>query len=404
MPTDKAGPPMPTAAVRFRARANGGAESLVGQDLHPVARTRGTSRTTRTRHREIEVSARPSRPRRHRPPRPPSSSGALDGATVPSAVPRTDCGRVEAEEAAICHRLAECAGPCTTLRRGSPCRRPRARGRARSGRPPGRAALSRRARCCRAARSPAVLAEQQRAYATLPPSSSTRRMVPPQGRPRHFPAAAALGARTARSDDETRQIVAFRLERDGASQPRDRARRAARRGPRSSAPSRRALLRLLSWRAAAASARWTPRPGAGLRPADRPALDPTLARLRRDRGDRADGGQRLDPRARSGGRHSGYSTRAWSDCSTPTLASSSNGPPTTPTSTSGSTSPTASASIYSDPAELAGGQISNDMTDGYGPEEYVIRRAPARHLSGAASTASTPTGSIPTARARRSSA
>lgn len=32
--------------------------------------------------------------------------------------------------------------------------------------------------------------------------------------------------------------------------------------------------------------------------------------------------------------------------------------------------------MYSDTLSSAGGQISNDMTDGYGPEEYAIRRAP----------------------------
>lgn len=32
---------------------------------------------------------------------------------------------------------------------------------------------------------------------------------------------------------------------------------------------------------------------------------------------------------------------------------------------------------YGDQLSSAGGQISNDMTDGYGPEEYAIRRAPA---------------------------
>lgn len=31
---------------------------------------------------------------------------------------------------------------------------------------------------------------------------------------------------------------------------------------------------------------------------------------------------------------------------------------------------------YSNPATLAGGRVSNDMTEGYGPEEYLIRRAP----------------------------
>ncbi|MHA6722381.1 VIT domain-containing protein [Sphingomonas sp. RS2018] len=33
--------------------------------------------------------------------------------------------------------------------------------------------------------------------------------------------------------------------------------------------------------------------------------------------------------------------------------------------------------MYSNKLSSAGGQISNDMTDGYGPEEYAIRRAPA---------------------------
>ena len=33
--------------------------------------------------------------------------------------------------------------------------------------------------------------------------------------------------------------------------------------------------------------------------------------------------------------------------------------------------------MYSNKLSSAGGQISNDMTDGYGPEEYAVRRAPA---------------------------
>lgn len=37
--------------------------------------------------------------------------------------------------------------------------------------------------------------------------------------------------------------------------------------------------------------------------------------------------------------------------------------------------------IYSEPLSSAGGQISNDMTDGYGPEEYAIRRAPPGRYS-----------------------
>jgi myo-inositol-hexaphosphate 3-phosphohydrolase len=32
---------------------------------------------------------------------------------------------------------------------------------------------------------------------------------------------------------------------------------------------------------------------------------------------------------------------------------------------------------YSNKTSTSGGQISNDMTDGYGPEEYAIRRAPS---------------------------
>lgn len=38
--------------------------------------------------------------------------------------------------------------------------------------------------------------------------------------------------------------------------------------------------------------------------------------------------------------------------------------------------PTGERVIYSNPDSAAGGLLSNDMTDGYGPEEYVIRRAP----------------------------
>lgn len=33
--------------------------------------------------------------------------------------------------------------------------------------------------------------------------------------------------------------------------------------------------------------------------------------------------------------------------------------------------------MYSNKLSSAGGQISNDMTDGYGPEEYAVHRAPA---------------------------
>ena len=50
---------------------------------------------------------------------------------------------------------------------------------------------------------------------------------------------------------------------------------------------------------------------------------------------------------------------------------------TPPTSICGSTNPTASASIYSNPLTAIGGHLSNDMTAGYGPEQYLLRRAPA---------------------------
>ena len=33
--------------------------------------------------------------------------------------------------------------------------------------------------------------------------------------------------------------------------------------------------------------------------------------------------------------------------------------------------------MYSNTLSSAGGQVSNDMTDGYGPEEYAVHRAPA---------------------------
>jgi tetratricopeptide (TPR) repeat protein len=38
--------------------------------------------------------------------------------------------------------------------------------------------------------------------------------------------------------------------------------------------------------------------------------------------------------------------------------------------------PTGERAIYSNPRTRIGGQLSNDMTSGYGPEEYLLRRAP----------------------------
>jgi tetratricopeptide (TPR) repeat protein len=39
--------------------------------------------------------------------------------------------------------------------------------------------------------------------------------------------------------------------------------------------------------------------------------------------------------------------------------------------------PNGERSIYNNPLTLIGGHLSNDMTSGYGPEEYLLRRAPA---------------------------
>jgi uncharacterized protein YfaP (DUF2135 family) len=37
--------------------------------------------------------------------------------------------------------------------------------------------------------------------------------------------------------------------------------------------------------------------------------------------------------------------------------------------------PDGERSIYSNPRTAIGGRLSNDMTEGYGPEEYLLRRA-----------------------------
>lgn len=39
--------------------------------------------------------------------------------------------------------------------------------------------------------------------------------------------------------------------------------------------------------------------------------------------------------------------------------------------------PSGDTAIYSNPATRIGGRLSNDMTDGYGPEEYLLHRAPS---------------------------
>lgn len=39
--------------------------------------------------------------------------------------------------------------------------------------------------------------------------------------------------------------------------------------------------------------------------------------------------------------------------------------------------PTRERAIYNNPLTAIGGHLSNDMTQGYGPEEYLLRRAPA---------------------------
>ena len=38
--------------------------------------------------------------------------------------------------------------------------------------------------------------------------------------------------------------------------------------------------------------------------------------------------------------------------------------------------PTGERAIYSNPKTAIGGQLSNDMTNGYGPEEYLLHKAP----------------------------
>ena len=39
--------------------------------------------------------------------------------------------------------------------------------------------------------------------------------------------------------------------------------------------------------------------------------------------------------------------------------------------------PSGERAIFSKPRTAIGGRLSNDMTQGYGPEEYLLRRAPA---------------------------
>jgi hypothetical protein len=38
--------------------------------------------------------------------------------------------------------------------------------------------------------------------------------------------------------------------------------------------------------------------------------------------------------------------------------------------------PNGERAIYNNPRTMIGGRLSNDMTQGYGPEEYLLRRAP----------------------------
>lgn len=43
--------------------------------------------------------------------------------------------------------------------------------------------------------------------------------------------------------------------------------------------------------------------------------------------------------------------------------------------------PTGERVIYNNPKSQLGGRLSNDMTQGYGPEEYLLRVAPAGEYS-----------------------
>jgi tetratricopeptide (TPR) repeat protein len=43
--------------------------------------------------------------------------------------------------------------------------------------------------------------------------------------------------------------------------------------------------------------------------------------------------------------------------------------------------PNGERAMYSNPATAIGGRLSNDMTNGYGPEEYLLRRAPDGHFT-----------------------
>ena len=62
--------------------------------------------------------------------------------------------------------------------------------------------------------------------------------------------------------------------------------------------------------------------------------------------------------------------------------------------------PTSERANYGNPRTAIGGRLSEDMTEGYGPEEYLLRRAPRRHLRDPRQCHSPPTGSIPMARQR----
>jgi hypothetical protein len=222
-----------------------------------------------------------------------------------------------------------------------------------------------------------VLAEQERAYGTLPSFYlDVAEWFRAKGDAATAEALLLSAIELPQSDDETRQIVAFRLERDGAH---DRAVELAEQLAAANAEFRPQPARDL---ALALAARGRSRGAAGRTDLERAFHLLTDAALNPASGDfdgfevialmeanalipdieAAGGNWSLDPRLVALLDTDVRIVIEWTadDADIDLWVDEPNG----------------ERVYYGDQLSGAGGQISNDMTDGYGPEEYSIRRAP----------------------------
>ncbi|MGN7161182.1 VIT domain-containing protein [Sphingomonas sp. SAFR-052] len=228
------------------------------------------------------------------------------------------------------------------------------------------------------ARRLTVLAEQERQFGTVPTFYlDTAEWFRVKGDAATASSLLLSALELVTSDDETRQIVAFRLERDRAY---DRAVELAEQLAAANATFRPQPVRDLAL-ALAARGRDAGKAGrADLERAFRLLVDTALNPASRDfdgievialmeanalvpRIEAAGGRWTLDPRLVGLTATDARIVMEWTadDADIDLWVEEPNG----------------ERVMYSHPLSSAGGQISNDMTDGYGPEEYAIRRAPA---------------------------